>query len=79
MAQPLHCTDLQTSPSIDLTEDQDTPRYQPCSQPAWEHRDFLRESVIVLLLDNSNWSTYPHLTLNIGTDGIEMTINVKIF
>ena len=80
MAQPLHSTDLQTSPSIDLTEDQDTPRYQLCSQAgSWEHRVFLRETVIVLLLDNNNWSKYLHLTVNIGSDGIEMTINVKIF
>ena len=36
-AQSLDCTDLQTSPSIDLTDDQDTPRYQlqPPYQPGW--------------------------------------------
>ena len=74
------CTDLQTSLSMDLTDDQDTPRYQP--QPGWEHRVLLRQIVIVLLLDC--WiiitgQTYLHLTVNIGSDGIEMTINVKIF
>ena len=66
----LHRPADQTSPSIGLTEEQDTPRHQAVLP---------REIGIVILLDNNNWSTYLHLTVNIGSDGIEMTINVKIF
>lgn len=58
----LHRPADQTSPSVDLTEDQDTPRYQSL-QPDWwwEQRVLPRQIGIVILLDNNNWSTYPHL------------------
>ena len=66
----------QTSPSIGLTEEQDTPHHQAGTGTGTV---LPRQIAIVILLDNNNWSTYLHLTVNIGSDGIEMTINVKIF